>query len=193
MNLREWTNCQGVQPRTAYRWIREGALTISAPNSGRLILVGDLEAPASNVGDTALYARVSSGNRRADLERQVNNVSAWVTSDGHCINRTVTDIGSGPEWKPPKVSCLPANSIVTTIVVEHLDHFVTFCSEYEVDSSGAHVRRLTAIDGSEVDADLVRDMTEIFTSFFACPQNECACSRRAAKTLAAAQKLTNAA
>lgn len=62
---------------------------------GRLILVGDLETQSLEDGITAVYARVSSGEQRADLDRQVARVCTWATSQGHSIDRVVTEIGSG--------------------------------------------------------------------------------------------------
>ena len=61
---------------------------------GRLILVGDLETQSLEDGITAVYARVSSGDQRADPERQVARVSVWATSQGYSIDRVVTEVGS---------------------------------------------------------------------------------------------------
>ena len=73
---------------------------------GRLILVGDLETQSLEDGITAVYARVSSGDQRADLERQVARVSVWSTSQGHSIDRVVTEIGSGLNGKRRKFLAL---------------------------------------------------------------------------------------
>ncbi len=94
MNLSEWANVQGVHPQSAYRWFREGMLPVPARQIGRLILVGDLETQSLEDGMTAVYARVSSGDQRADLDRQVARVSVWATSQGHSIDRVVTEVGS---------------------------------------------------------------------------------------------------
>ncbi len=94
MNLSEWANIQGIHPQSAYRWFREGTLPVPARQIGRLILVGDLETSSPDAGITAVYARVSSGDQRADLDRQVARVSVWATSQGHSIDRVVTEVGS---------------------------------------------------------------------------------------------------
>lgn len=80
MNLREWADRQGVHPQTAYRWFRAGTLPVPARKMGKLILVGELEAPASVTGTTAVYARVSSADQRDDLDRQVARVTTWATA-----------------------------------------------------------------------------------------------------------------
>jgi predicted site-specific integrase-resolvase len=45
----------------------------------KLILVGDLESSLEKQGSTVIYARVSSSDQRADLNRQVARVLAWAT------------------------------------------------------------------------------------------------------------------
>jgi predicted site-specific integrase-resolvase len=45
---------------------------VPACQIGRLILVGDLETSPSQLGSTVIYARVSSTDQRADLDRQVS-------------------------------------------------------------------------------------------------------------------------
>jgi len=74
MNLSEWANLQRVHPQTASRWLREGPLPAPARNMGRLILVGDLDTSSSMARVTVLYARVPSGDQRADLVRDMTEV-----------------------------------------------------------------------------------------------------------------------
>jgi len=57
----------------------------------------------------------------------------------------------------------------------------------------ANERRLVVMDDAEVDDDLVRDMTEVLTSFGARLYGRRAAAHRAAKALAAAQELADAA
>ena len=116
MNLSEWADVQGIHPQTAYRWFRAGTLPVPARQIGRLILVGDLEVESQR-GYTAIYARVSSADQRADLDRQVSRVGAWATSHSRSIDRVVTEIGSGLNGKRRKCLALLADPTVTTITV----------------------------------------------------------------------------
>ena len=193
MNLSEWAKVQGIHPQTAYRWFREGTLPVPACQIGRLILVGDLETQSLEDGITAVYARVSSGDQRADLDRQAARVSVWATAQGHSIDRVVTDIGSGLNGKRRKFLSLLSEPSVTTIVIEHRDRFARFGSEYVAASLQANGRRLVVVDDTEVDDDLVRDMTEVSTSFCARLYGKRAGVHRAAKAFAAAQESSDAA
>jgi predicted site-specific integrase-resolvase len=59
VNLREWALEQGVHPKTAYRWFREGTLPVPARRAGRLILV-DPDPKLAVVGRVVAFCRVSS-------------------------------------------------------------------------------------------------------------------------------------
>ena len=193
MNLSEWANLHGVHPQTAYRWFRQGTLPIPARKMGRLILVGNLETSPSQLGSTVIYARVSSGDQRGGLDHQVARVSIWATAQGHSVDRVITEIGSGRNGKRRKFLALLSDPTVTTNMVEHRDRFARFGSEYVVASLQANGRRLVVVDDTEVDDDLVRDMTDVLTSFCARLYGGRAATHRAAKALATAQELVDAA
>ncbi|BBX72106.1 hypothetical protein MSHI_41100 [Mycobacterium shinjukuense] len=71
VNLADWAASVGVNRHTAYRWFREGALPVPAERVGRLILVRTTPAGDAAAGGVVIYARVSSHDQRADLDRQV--------------------------------------------------------------------------------------------------------------------------
>ena len=74
MNLAAWAQRNGVARVTAYGWFRAGLLAVPAQRVGRLILVTDAPAETGARGRTAVYARVSSADQKADLDRQVARV-----------------------------------------------------------------------------------------------------------------------
>ena len=192
MNLGEWARQQDIHPQTAYRWFRTGTLPVPARKMGKLILVGDLEVGRVSSRLTAVYARVSSADQRDDLDRQVARVCSWAVANGFSIDRVVTEVGSGLNRKRRKFLGLVSDPKVTTILVEHRDRFARFGSEYVAASLEASGRRLVVIDDAEVD-DLVRDMTEVLTSFCARLYGRRAAAHRAAKALAAASEDDDAA
>jgi predicted site-specific integrase-resolvase len=81
MNLAAWAERNGVARVTAYRWFRSGVLPVPAQRVGRLILVDDTTGSADRRSRTAVYARVSSADQKADLDRQVARVTAWATAE----------------------------------------------------------------------------------------------------------------
>jgi predicted site-specific integrase-resolvase len=70
VNLSAWGEQAGISKYTACRWYHPGTLPVPARRAGRLILVGQVTATAG-VDRTAIYARVSSADQRAGLDRQV--------------------------------------------------------------------------------------------------------------------------
>jgi predicted site-specific integrase-resolvase len=181
--LKQWARQQGVHPVTAYRWFREGKLPVPARRAGRLILVEP--AAVRTTGMVAVYARVSSADQQSDLDRQVARVTAWAAGEGLAVGRVVTEVGPALNGKRRKFLALLRDESVTTIVVEHRDRFARFGAEYVEAALAASGRELLVVDPSEVDDDLVRDVTEILTSLCARLYGRRAAGNRARRAVAA--------
>jgi hypothetical protein len=97
MNLKEWAVANGVHPHTAYRWFREGTLPVPVERVGPRTILVNIEANSSPsvTGGVGLYARVSSHDQKADLERQVARLSEWAAKAGHRAVRVESEIASG--------------------------------------------------------------------------------------------------
>jgi predicted site-specific integrase-resolvase len=183
VNLKQWAERQGVSYATARRWFAAGTLPVQARRVGGLILVGETSAPG-NAGNAVVYARVSSADQKADLDRQVARVTAWATGQGIAIGRVVTETGSA--GKRRKFLALLRDPAVSVIVVEHRDRFARFGAEYVEAALAASGRGLLVVVPAEVDDDLVRDVTEILTSLCARLYGQRAAANRAARAVAAA-------
>jgi len=87
---------------------------------GKLILVGDLEATTqASPGRAAVYARVSSADQRADLDRQVARVVAWATEHGHSVDQVIAEVGPALNGHRRKFLALLRDRSIDTILVEH--------------------------------------------------------------------------
>jgi predicted site-specific integrase-resolvase len=190
VNLKEWAESQGVSYTSARRWHREGKLPVPTHRAGRLILVGAVTSGGAVDGVTAVYARVSSADQKADLDRQVARVTAWAVERSLPVGRVVTEVGSALDGHGRKVLALLRDPSVTTIVVEHRDRFARFGADYVEAALSAQGRRLLVVDPSEVDDDLVGDVTEILTSMCARLYGQGAAANRAARAVAAATEDT---
>ena len=187
MNLKDWAASQGVAYITARRQYAAGTLPIPTYRLGRLIMVGEpLAAVGADVGQTVVYARVSSADQKADLDRQVARVTVWATGQGLAVGRVVTEVGSALNGKRKKFLALLADPTVTAVVVEHRDRFARFGAEYVEAALTAQGRRLLVVDPAEVDDDLVRDVTEILTSLCARLYGRRAAANRARRAIDAA-------
>ncbi|MDQ1294546.1 MAG: hypothetical protein QG608_2430 [Actinomycetota bacterium] len=135
--------------------------------------------------ESSVYARVSSADRRPDLDRQVSRVTVWATSQHLSVDRMVTEVGSALNGHRRKFLSLLRDPSVSTIVVEHRDRFARFGAEYVEAALSANGRRLLVVDPAEVDDDLVRDLTEILTSFCTRRYGKRAAANRVARAVAA--------
>jgi predicted site-specific integrase-resolvase len=116
VNLAAWAERTGVARVTAYRWFRTGLLPVPARKVGRLILVDDPSVPAAPRSRTAVYARVSSADQKADLDRQVAPVTAWATTQQIPVDKVVTEVDSALNGRSRKFLALLRDPSVTRIV-----------------------------------------------------------------------------
>ncbi|MFF5212627.1 IS607 family transposase [Streptosporangium sp. NPDC000396] len=187
MNLTEWARAQGVAPRTAYRWFREGTLPVPAERVGPRTILVNIEAntaPQKTEG-IGLYARVSSQDQKSDLERQTTRLMEWAAQGGHRVVRVESEIGSGTNGDRSKAKRLLADPAVTVIAVEHKDRLGQVNVELVEAALSATGRRLVVLDDGEVEDDLVRDMAEMLTSFCARLYGRRSAKNRAQKALKA--------
>lgn len=189
VNLTEWARLQGVHPQTAYRWYRDGVLPVPAVriNSRSILVSPDAVLAANKTGGAGLYARVSSHDQKADLDRQVARLSAWAAQAGLEVVRVEAEVGSGMNGSRAKVRRLLADPQVMTVVVEHRDRLGRMNTEMVEAALAAHDRRLVVIDDAEVTDDLVGDMVEVLTSFCARLYGQRSARNRALKAVDCAQ------
>ena len=189
MNLKEWALSQGIHPQTAYKMFREGTLPVPAKRVGtRLILVNPDAVERNKIDGVGLYARVSSHDQQADLVRQTARLAAWAAQAGATVVRSEAEVGSGMNGKRAKIRRLLSDPAVTVVVVEHKDRLGRMNTELVEAALTASNRRLVVLDTGEVDDDLVRDMTEVLTSFCARLYGRRSAKNRAKRALACAAK-----
>ncbi len=166
MKLAEWARANGIHPQTAYRWFRQGTMPVPARRlpSGTILV----DTPGSPPNRRAvLYARVSSHDQRADLDRQVAMLTAWAIGQGFAVAEVVTEVGSGVNSERPRLRRLLADPQATTIVVEHRDRLARFGVEHLEAALSAQGRKLLVVDPGERTDDLMRDMIEVLTGLCA--------------------------
>jgi predicted site-specific integrase-resolvase len=185
VNLKEWAAATGISYATARRRYESGTLPVPTYRLGRLIMVGEPLSASVAVGQAVVYARVSSADQKADLDRQVARVTTWATGQRLTVAQVVTEVGSALNGHRKKFLALLRDPTVTTIVVEHRDRFARFGAEYVEAALAAQGRNLLVVDPAEVDDDLVRDVTEILTSLCARLYGRRAAANRARRAVEA--------
>src|SRR5215510_16291637 len=166
MKLREWAIKQSVSYRTALRWFHGGTLPVEAEQMATGTIIVKLE---TIFGDqkAALYARVSSSNQKTNLDPQVVRLTHFAVENELSIAAVITEVGSAMNGKRPKLLKLLRDQSIRIIVVEHRDRLIRFGFEYLEAALAAQGRKILVVDHAEVKDDLIRDMTEVLTSFCA--------------------------
>jgi putative resolvase len=168
VKLSHWAPKHGISYLTAWRWFKAGKLPVPARQlpSGTILV----EEPSPG-GRTVLYARVSSADQRADLERQVERLKAFAQAQGWQDFEVVAEIGSGLNGKRRKLLRVLKDPTVGRIVVEHRDRLARFGFELVEAALYASGKQLVVVavhlgEGGpkaegEVKDDLVRDLLKV--------------------------------
>lgn len=118
---------------------------------------------------------------KADLDRQMARLSQWAADAGVPVVRCEFEVGSGMNGARTKVRRLLADPQVMTVVVEHRDRLGRMNTELVEAALSAAGRKLAVLNDGELEDDLVRDMTEVLTSFCACLYGRASARNRALK------------
>ena len=191
MRLKDWAEQQGIHYQTAWKWFRDGKLPVPALQtpSGTILVQPDApDAVPQPGGGLGLYARVSSHDQRADLDRQVSRLTQWAASAKAPGVRVEAEVASGMTGRRVKLRRLLADPAVTTVVVTHRDRLARMNAELVEAALSAHGRRLVVLDDGEVTDDLICDMVEVLTSCCARLYGRRSARNRALKALRCAER-----
>ena len=166
----------GVTAQTLRNWDREGKLKPSYVKSNGYryysedsILSYTQERKTKKNQNVIGYARVSSKKQSDDLERQVNNLKAYLDSK-YSDYEIITDIGSGINYTKPGLKKLIEKinrKEVDLIVVLYKDRLLRFgfeLIEYFAELNNVKIEVLDKIDKNQ-DQELVEDLVQIVTVF----------------------------
>ena len=191
MLVKEWAAREGLHPQTVWKWCREGTMPVPVehtPTGMWLIHDPKYETRSCATPDgsrTVCYARVSSADQKTDLQRQADRIKAFALSMGVEHPEVVTETGSGMNEHRRKLNRLLADPTVGTVIVEHRDRLARMNFELVENALKAQGRRVIVVDDTELDDDLVRDMTEVLTSFCARLYGRRAAKHKAQRALEA--------
>jgi predicted site-specific integrase-resolvase len=163
MKLSDYAKKIGVSYQTAWNHYRAGLI----PNAKKLpsgIIIIDEEK--NNLPErTAVYARVSSSENKANLLSQSKRVQNFCATKGWVVSVVVEECGSGLNDDRKKLRKLVSNKSVTRIVVEHKDRLTRFGFNYIQDLWHGEIVIINEV--VEDESDLMQDFVSLVTSFTA--------------------------
>ena len=166
MKLSQYAKQQGISYRTALRWFRDGTIQGYQAPSGTIIVTE--REPMQAVQKVAIYARVSSAEHRANLERQAERLTQYCTARGYQVAQVVKEIASGVNDSRPKLLSLLKDPSITRVVVEHRDRLTRFGFHYIDALFTVQGRTIEVVNPAQNDTEeLLADLTSIIYRFCA--------------------------
>jgi len=168
----------GVSPETLRRWEAEGTIRVErTPGGHRRYDLASLRGwsrkePEPSDRITLAYARVSSHDQQADLERQVELLETFCAANGWRYE-VVRDLGSGLNSHTRGLRELIrriGSGQVGRLVVAHKNRLLRFGSELVFslcEHFGTEVVILNASEEASFEDEWVQDVLEIITVFSA--------------------------
>src|SRR5579875_1327831 len=80
MKLSDWAHANGISYTTAWLWWKRGKLPVPAYQTPTGTIL--VEVPERKDAGAVLFARVSSADQKADLDRQVARLAAFAAENG---------------------------------------------------------------------------------------------------------------
>lgn len=168
MKLSQWAQKNGLTYKTAFNLFKQGKLPCKSTQlASGTILVEDVSIftePSLEL-DNYIYCRVSSHNKKDDLDRQVQRCQDFCLSKGWAVKQTIKEIASGMNDKRPKLMKLLDNA-PKRLIIEHKDRLTRFGFNYletVLPLLGYEVCVINRDIGDE--QDLMKDLVAIITSF----------------------------
>ena len=167
----------GVSITTLRRWEAEGKMIPERIASGHrrydlTKLKPELFHTAEQTRSTIAYARVSSSDQRADLERQKQVLELYCARQGWTFE-ILADLGSGMNYHKKGLKRLLQEIIsgqIGRLVVTHKDRLLRFGAELVFslcEAKGVEVVILNQGEDTTFEEDLAKDVLEIITVFSA--------------------------
>jgi len=165
MKLSHWAKQNGIAYITAWRWFKTGKLPVVAYRAPSGAILVEPKSQRKESLSASVYCRVSSHDKKADLDRQVERCLEFCRGRGFVVDKVVKEIASGMNDRRKKLTAL-LRSNPDRIVVEHKDRLTRFGFAYFEELLPKCGCELIVINrDSEAKDDLVKDLIAVVTSF----------------------------
>ena len=101
----DWARVNGISYKTAWLWWKRGKLPVPAHQTPTGTILVDV--PKRKEAGAVLYARVSSADQKADLDRQVARLAAFAAEHGIRVPTPLSYVTQGGAGQ--QSSCTPSD------------------------------------------------------------------------------------
>ncbi|MBN3870221.1 IS607 family transposase [Nostoc sp. JL33] len=165
MKLSDYAKKVGVSYKTAHRWWKAGQLKgYQIPSTGTIIIESDDRIEQERIA--LIYARVSSAEAKANLDRQAIRLTDYSIARGYRIYKVVKEVGSGLNDNRKLLSNALQDSNYNILVAEHRDRITRFRLNYIKLLLEATGKKLEIVNDADNGKDeLMQDLVSVITSF----------------------------
>jgi len=168
MKLNDWAKKQGICYQTAWNLFKKGLIPGAKRLGSKTIIVIEPEEIPIQSEYIVCYARVSTPQRKNDLDYQAERLVTFCNAKGYIVKSVVKEIASGLNDKRSKLIQIITDERVTKIVVEHQDRLTRFGFNYLKVLLGRLNCQIEVINEATSDRDdLMQDFVSLVTSFCA--------------------------
>lgn len=171
MKLSDWCKKEGINYKTGWNWFKANKLPVECyqTKTGTILvkenIIDSTNINKSNIKECIIYCRVSSHEKKNDLDRQTERCITFAVSNGFKINKVYKEIGSGMNDNRNQLIKL-LNTNINYIIVENKDRLIRFGFNYIKILLERLNIEIIVINNSDTDKeDLMKDLISIITSF----------------------------
>jgi len=164
MKLSDWAKENGYCYRTAWNRYKQGRFPdVQVSDVGTIRVLAPTVKRESGIVE--IYARVSSNDKKDDLQSQAQLCSQYCASKGWIVSKIHKEVASGMNDNRPKLNKIFA-SPPEKLVILHKDRITRFGFNYITKLLEAKNCELIVInENSSEHEDLLKDFIAIITSF----------------------------
>ena len=167
MKLSQWAKKQGIHYRTAWKWFDEGKLPVKAYKtpSGCILIDDSLPESISSEKIVYIYGRVSSNDKKLDLENQVKLCEQYCAAKGWIVKKILKEVASGMNDNRKKLNQVFEEK-PNVLVVLYKDRLTRFGFNYLKTLLPKIGVELVVVNENQTEnEDLLKDFIAVITSF----------------------------
>ena len=173
---KDFAELLGVSVKTLQRWDREGTLKANRTPTDRryytyhqYLQFKGIHTEKDN-RKIVIYARVSTRNKKNDLQNQVSFLRQFCNAKGIIVDQCIEDYGSGLDYNRKKWNQLLGEVMeqkIKTIIVTHKDRFVRFGYDWFERFCMKFNTTMVVVNNEELSPqeELVQDIVSILDAF----------------------------
>lgn len=179
LKVSEYAELMGVHRNTVLRWVKKNRVSYVKPEKQILIENPNYEEETQLkwVG----YARVSSYDQKKSLLNQENAIMKYALEEKIVLTEVRSEIGSGFNERRKIINQLLADPNVN-LIIEHRDRLSRSNFNLIKSTLRAQNREILIVDDSEIENDLVQELSEFLMSKCASIYGKRGARKRASQT-----------